>query len=600
MMISLPIGVRAQNTLWGDQGNGTFINPVLWADYNNLDVTSVGNDFYMTAATHHFMGMPILHSSDMVNWTIIARISRRLDIASRYDTPGQAYQHGTWAPAIRYTNGLFYVYVCTPYEGLIMSTATNAAGPWSPWYVVKSIAGWEDPCPYWDNVDSAGGDGPNGQQAYLVRSKTGAGSLILHKMSWDGKTLLDTGRTIATGSGLEGPKLTKRNGYYYIFAPEGGIDSGYQVVLRAQTIYGPYSSKTILEKGTTKVNGPHQGSWIDLPNGQSWFYHFQELDGWGRICHLEPAQWDTNNWPSVGVEFGTTGIGEPVLNPTKPNVGAIFPIQLPQNSDEFSLTTLGLQWLWNHNPDSTRWSLAARPGWLRLTARPIANQSGTSGTGTAVPFSEDNIQFAYNTLVQEAMGRACSGITKMSVGGMIDGQRAGLTLFGQVYGWIGVVRTSGVLGIRTNINGTYTTGPTLTADSVFLKAALDTNSCIGFAYSLDGLTYTVLGPTNKVVGRTWYEGIKFGLFTYNLSTGTSGGYVDFDYFHYSHDGPQPAVTAIGQQELLLKRKTASKGGMIWYGRGMFLMSTHLREGRPDDYFTLMGERVPPPPQQSCL
>ena len=106
-----------QQAAWGDLGDGTFRNPVLLADYNNLDVIRVGQDFYMISASHHFMGMPVLHSKDMVNWTLIARISRELKIHDRYDTPGQAYQHGTWAPAIRFHDGKFFVYVCTPQEG---------------------------------------------------------------------------------------------------------------------------------------------------------------------------------------------------------------------------------------------------------------------------------------------------------------------------------------------------------------------------------------------------------------------------------------------------------------------------------------------------
>ena len=408
-------------------------------------------------------------------------------------------------------------------------------------------------------------------------------------MSWDGKTLLDSGQTIAAGSGLEGPKLMKRNGYYYIFAPEGGIDKGYQVVLRSKVLYGPYVSKTILEQGATAVNGPHQGSWIDLANGDSWFYHFQQNAGWGRIAHLEPAQWGADDWPTIG-NPDSSGVGEPVARPKKPAVGAAFPVQTPQSSDEFTSTTLGLQWLWNHNPDSTKWSLTARPGWLRLTARPIANQSGTDGTGGSVKFSEDNILFAYNTLVQLAMGRACFAIAKISVGGMIDGQRAGLTLFGQVYGWIGAVKQGSTVGIRANVNGAYTTGPTLSSDTVFLKAMLDTNSCISFAYSLNGSAYTGLGPTNQAVTRTWYEGIKFGLFTYNLSTGVPGGYMDVDYFHYTHDGPQSAVSVI-KPTFGVKRLAPRENRMIRLGRGLpFPAITNGKEGN-SAFFTVKGERL---------
>jgi beta-xylosidase len=524
---------------WGDQGDGTFKNPMLWSDYNNLDVILVGSDFYMIAASHHFMGMPVLHSSDGVNWTLLTRIYRRLDIDPRYNTPGQAYQDGTWAPAIRFHDGRFWVYVTTPTEGLIMTSTADAAGPWDPWFVVKAVAGWEDPCPFWDDVANAGGDGPNGEKAYLIRSQTGAGPLIVQQMSWDGKQLLGTTTTVANGSTLEGPKLGKRNGYYYIFAPEGGIDNGYQVVFRSSAILGPYQSKTILEQGSTSTNGPHQGSWIDLPNGQSWFYHFQQNGGWGRIAHLEPAQWGADDWPTVGVDLDGNGIGEPVAQPKKPDVGATFPITVPASSDEFDGSALGVQWLWNHNPDDTKWSLTARPGWLRLSAQPLANKSGTSAASGSVPFVEDSIIFAYNTLVQLAMGKVASAVTKLDTTGIVDGQRAGITLFGQSYGWVGVVGTAGKSVVRANVNGTYATGPTLTDTTVYLKASMSASSQISFAYSTDGVTFTSLGGS-ATVGRTWFEGIKFGLFSYNLSTAAAGGVADFDYFHYTHDGPHPA------------------------------------------------------------
>jgi beta-xylosidase len=530
--------------LWGDQGNGTFKNPVLWADYNNLDVIAVGGDFYMIAASHHFMGMPVLHSKDMVNWSLISRIYRRLGLDPRYDTPGQAYQHGTWAPAIRYNAGRFWIYVTTPVEGLLMTSAIDAAGPWDPWTVVRAVADWEDPCPFWDDVDNAGGDGPGGRKAYLVRSQLRAGPIIIQEMSWDGKTLLGNPTTVATGPTLEGPKLHKRNGMYYIFAPEGGIDAGYQVVLRAAAILGPYTKRTILERGSTATNGPHQGSWIDLPSGQSWFYHFQQNQGWGRIAHLEPARWGADGWPAAGIDLDGNGIGEPVAQPMKPNLGGpgsvtgpTYPLGVPQTSDEFDTASLGLQWLWNHNPDDSKWSLATRPGWLRLGARALSPRGGTNGAdGGSVPFAEDSIVFAYNTLVQLAMGKVCAAVAKLDTTGMIDGQRAGLTLFGQTYGWIGVVRANGQGGIRANINGTYTSGPALTGNTLFLRASINATSQISFAYSLDGVSFTALGGS-LTVGRTWFEGIKFGLFSYNLSTGPAGGFADFDYFHYTHDGP---------------------------------------------------------------
>lgn len=527
-----------ESSNWGDQGNGTFKNPFLLADYNNLDVIRVGDNFYMTSAAHHFMGMPVLHSKDMVNWKIIARISRNLKIDKRYDTPGQSYQHGTWAPAIRYHEGKFYVYVCTPQEGLLVSTSSNPAGPWEPWQLIREVKNWEDPCPFWDDVENAGGDGPNGRQAYLVRSRLGAGPLIVHKMSWDGKTVYGEGETVAKGPTLEGPKFLKRNGDYYIFAPEGGIDQGYQVVLRSKNIWGPYEKRTILEQGSTEINGPHQGSWIDLESGESWFYHFQQHMGWGRIGHLQPAGWDNEGWPWIGEDYDKNGIGEPVKEYRKPDVGNTFPIISPKSADEFDSHNLGLQWLWNHNPDNDFWSLTENPGWLRLKAKPISAASGIAGVqNLQIPFEEDNITFAYNTLVQLAMGKESSAIIKMDASNMADGQRAGATLFGKNYGWIGLVKEKGKLFVKTNIKGEYSNGPEFKGNIIYFKLALNAPSNPMFYFSKDGINYEQLGE-DYTVGRDWFEGIKFGLFTYHLSDAKAKGSVDFDYFRYQNDGPK--------------------------------------------------------------
>ncbi|HEY6900234.1 MAG TPA: glycoside hydrolase 43 family protein, partial [Puia sp.] len=241
---------------WGDQGNGTYINPVLYADYSDPDVIRVDNKYYMVCSEFHYMGMPILESDDMVNWTIAGRIYSRIDLPGYSDF--HRFAGGSWAPAIRYHDHKFYVYFCTPDEGLFMSSAEKPEGPWSPLVTVRQIPGWEDPCPFWDE------DG----KAYLGHSRKGAGPIIIHKMSPDGTTLLDEGVTVYTGPTAEGTKLFKLNGYYYISIPEGGVGTGWQTVLRSKNIYGPYEKKVVLEKGSTPINGPHQGALVATPAGQ--------------------------------------------------------------------------------------------------------------------------------------------------------------------------------------------------------------------------------------------------------------------------------------------------------------------------------------------
>ena len=377
---------------WGDLGNGYYANPVLKADFSDPDLIRVGEDFFMVCSDFHFMGMPVLHSRDLVNWSVIGRVYDRLDIDPQYDTM-EAYAKGSWAPAIRYHDGLFYVYFCTPDEGLYMSTAEHPAGPWAPLHEVKRIAKWEDPCPFWDD------DG----RAYLGHSTVGAGPIIIHRMSPDGKELLDEGRIVYVGKTAEGTKIYKRNGFYYLVIPEGGVERGWQTTLRSKDIYGPYERRVVLKKGRTELNGPHQGGLVELESGESWFLHFQSAGALGRVCHLQPVTW-VDDWPVMGCA------GEPVSIYRKPTVEtSLEPLSLVTD-DNFEKPELGLQWQWNHNPVDTHWSLTERPGYLRLRAMPAPD-----------------IARARNTLTQKLIGGRGVVTAEFGLAHVTEGKLAGLT-----------------------------------------------------------------------------------------------------------------------------------------------------------------------------
>jgi beta-xylosidase len=513
MLLSCQV-VFAQNGLtpkqtgtWGDQGNGTYKNPILNADYSDPDVIRVGDDFYMVCSDFHFMGMPVLKSHDLVNWTIIGQIYNRLDIDPGYSTMTK-YSKGSWAPAIRYHDGKFYVYFCTPEEGLYMSTVTDPAGRWSPLTEVKRIPKWEDPCPFWDD------DG----QAYLGHSHTGAGPIIIHKMSSDGKKLLDTGVTVYRGPTSEGTKIYKRNGYYYIIIPEGGVATGYETALRSKSIYGPYERKIVLEKGSTKINGPHQGGLVELKSGEWWFVHFQDDGAIGRVCHLEPVKW-VDDWPVMGVDQDGNGIGEPVSVYQKPNVGKQYPISAPQTSDEFNSTKLGLQWQWNHNPVDANWSLTDSKGYLALKAMQ----------------SPDN-KHARNTITQKLMGKKGVITTSLDLLQMAEGQHAGLALLGQNIYEIGVIDTNGKTMLFANNNGKVTPGPMLKQGVVYLRLSADlSNDHTILEYSLNNKDFVQLGDKCVLAKKNYWKGVRPGLFSYN--TKQDGGTALFDWFHYQYDGP---------------------------------------------------------------
>ena len=500
-----------QTGAWGDQLNGTYKNPILNADYSDPDVIKVGDSFYMVCSEFHFMGMPVLKSKDLVNWTIIGQVYSRLDLDDKYNRMDK-YGAGSWAPSIRYHKGKFYVYFCTPDEGLYMSTATDPAGKWAPLTEVKRTSGWEDPCPFWDT------DG----QAYLGHSKLGAGPIILHKMSSDGKKLLDEGVTVYEGPVSEGTKIYKRNGYYYIIIPEGGVATGYETALRSKNIYGPYERKIVLEQGTTAINGPHQGGLVDLDSGESWFIHFQDVGALGRVCHLEPVKW-IDNWPVIGVDNDNNGIGEPVSVWAKPKVKTKSVINAPQTSDEFNKLKLGFQWQWNHNPVNEKWSLNRRKGFLSLSAMQSADH-----------------KHARNTITQKLMGKTGMITTLLYASHMLDGQKAGLSLEGQNIYEIGLMNREGVLYLFADHNGKLTMGPALTQNSILLRVVVDliTNHNV-LQYSMDGRIFTQLGGECILSASNYWKGIRPSLFSYNDKQ--DGGEALFDWFMYKHDGPSTGI-----------------------------------------------------------
>lgn len=499
-------GTFYNDVRWGDLGNGTFANPVLNADYSDPDVIRVGEKYYMVCSEFQFMGMPVLESEDMVNWTIIGQIYTKINFPE-YDQ-NQRYGGGSWAPSIRYHDSKFWVYFCTPNEGLFMSNATNPAGPWSPLVNVRNVSGWEDPCPLWDD---------NGQ-AYIGRSQLGGGPIIIHKMNAEGTGLMvGSGTTVYNGPTSEGTKLFKKDGYYYISIPEGGVGGGWQTVLRSSSIYGPYDKKVVLEMGSTPVNGPHQGALVDTPNGEWWFYHFQSLDPLGRVVHLQPVTW-VDGWPVIGVDYDKNGIGEPVKVCKKPNVGKTIPVHTPQTSDDFTTAALGLQWQFNHNPVNENWSLTQRPGYFTLRA-----------------LTADCLRNSKNMLTQKIMGYIGEASTEVDCSQLADGQRAGLLCIGNKYNAIGVYYLNGERKIYMESEGTFTTFGTIAEGTVYFKVALDANANKHqFYYSLNNQDYTSCGESFSEGSRDW-KGTRVGLFSYNEKS--SEGNAFFNWFKYNVDGP---------------------------------------------------------------
>jgi beta-xylosidase len=485
-------------------------NPVLFADYSDPDIIRAGNDFYLIASSFHFApGIPILHSLDLVHWEIVGHILPRLDFDPRYDMKGgMRYGGGVWAPSVRFHDGLYYVYFPTPDEGIFVSTAPRMTGPWSAPATVIAGSGLEDPCPFWDD------DG----NAYLVHSKLGAGPLILHRMSPDGKSVLDDGRIIVQDPvhlpTLEGPKLYKRDGWYYIFAPMGGVGQGSQAVLRSQNIHGPYDYRIVLAQGDTNVNGPHQGGYVETPDGKGWFVHFSSRGAHGRIVYLEPVRWE-NGWPVIGATAPGKVTGQPVAQDVLPVIAQGAEDMKPQTSDEFNEKTLAPMWEWNHNPDDSHWSLTERKGYLRL--RPA--------------YAEDLLH-ARNTLTEMMQDESLEFTTRVDLKHLTDGDRAGLSLFDESLSYIAVKQTESQRNLVFSLREHDTIGPVVHVRTIQLRAKVNVDT-VSYCYSLDGgRSFQILGqPVNLV--SSWWKAARPALFAFTALRGPFGAsYVDFDWVHY--------------------------------------------------------------------
>jgi beta-xylosidase len=487
-----------------DSGDGTYRNPVLHADYSDPDVIRVGDDFFMTASSFNCTpGLPILHSRDLVNWSLINHAVKNLP-HPRYDQfqPGC----GVWAPTIRFQDGKFWIFFPTPDEGIYVTTAKHPAEKWSEPQLLQAGKGLIDPCPLWDD------DG----RAYLVHAYAGSRAGIKHRlqvcpMAWDASRLLGEGQVVFHAPEkhptIEGPKFLKRDGWYYILAPAGGVETGWQAVLRSRNIYGPYEDKVVLTQGKTAVNGPHQGALVDAADGSWWFVHFQDADFHGRIVHLQPVRWE-DGWPMMGSN------GEPVQSHHKPLNGAVQGFRIPQTSDEFEGAELGRQWQWQANHKDGWFSLAARRGHLRLYALP-----------STIPWNE-----LPNLLLQKFPAPGFAVETSLDFFPRQEGDEAGLVIAGQSSAAISLRRASN----RNQLLFRQNNGETLlladAAGQMRLRVAVNRDGTCQFSFATDGEFVAV--PDAFTATKGVWIGAKVGLFAMSLAAHDAVAHADFDYFRF--------------------------------------------------------------------
>lgn len=440
--------------MWlADLGNGNYRNPILYADYSDPDAIRVGEDYFMVASSFsNSPALPILHSKDLVNWKVVNYCLKHIP-EFRYNNP--LHGCGVWAPSIRYHEGTYYVCFPMPDEGIYMTTTKDPFGEWSEPVNIRPGAGWIDPCPFWDD------DGNAYLVAGVAKSRIGYKS-VLHivRMRPDGMGIFGDEVKIFDGNEngqitIEGPKMYKRNGYYYIFAPAGGVKTGWQTILRSKNPFGPYEHKVVLRQGDSLVNGPHQGAWVDTVTGEDWFLHFQDVYAAGRITHLQPMHWE-NDWPIIGVNKEGNDYGEPVMQYVKPNIGKTaeeindtdkYPVCEPDTADEFDTDKMMLQWQWNSNYDDS-WYVTKTDAYGKKVPDGSYIRLNALASTPLRPVSDYR-----NLLLQKWPAPEFECVTKMCVNGLENGDYAGIVSLGVEYGAVGIVKNFGEYSIRT-VRGT--------------------------------------------------------------------------------------------------------------------------------------------------
>lgn len=507
-----------------DNGDGTYTNPVLYADYSDPDVCAVGEDYYLTASSFNCIpGLPILHSKDLVNWQIIGYALQELEPKELFDKP----QHGkgVWAPAIRYHNDSLFIYWGDPDLGIFMVKAKDPAGEWSKPVCVISGKGMIDPCPLWDD---------NGR-CYLVNgwanSRCGFNSVLsVRELSADGTRAIGQPRIVFDGGQVnhtsEGPKFYKRDGYYWIMNPAGGVEMGWQLAMRSKSPYGPYEWKRVMWQGKTDINGPHQGAWVHTAQGEDWFLHFNDKGAYGRVVYLQPVDW-SSGWPMMGNH------GEPYTRYEKPKANSKQQIVNPQESDEFN-DGLDLQWQWHAN-------------YHQFYGQPTADGCYRLYT-IEQPEGFKSLWDVPNLLLQKPTAPRFTATAKVRFASKEDGQYSGLVMMGRDYSALVICRQGDEFLLQRHTamgadEGMAETQQTLTTlqstdcDTIpyapaiyldlYLRMAVKDGICT-YSYSLDGKRFKQAGEPFKMRQGKWI-GSKFGFVAECCSLNASRGWLDVDW-----------------------------------------------------------------------
>ena len=529
-----PAMAQYRSEVWvSDEGNGMYRNPVLHADYSDPDVCAVGEDYFLTASSFNCTpGLPILHSKDLVNWKIVNYALKKVEPVEYYNEA--RHGKGVWAPSIRFHEGMYYIYWGDPDFGIFMVKTRDPYGEWDKPVLVKAGKGMIDPCPLWDD------DG----RVYLAHAWAGSRAkfnsvLTVCELNKEGTKVISDPVLVFDGNDgvnhtIEGAKFYKRNGFYYLFAPAGGVVSGWQLVMRSKNVYGPYEPRIVMAQGKTDINGPHQGGWVDTPAGESWFLHFQDKGAYGRVLHLNPMKW-VNDWPVIGVDKDGDGCGDPVSRYRKPKTDKTYPIETPVESDEFDTRKLGLQWEWHANYQDV-FGFTTNMGYVRIYGHELSPHF-------------KNFWEVPNLLMQKFPAEEFTATAKLKVSAKDDGQLSGLIIMGWDYSWIGVEKQEEKFLLKQAVckdaeQGNLEQVSTLAVlepsrkfeaglfpnfeREIYIRVRVGKEAYCRFSYSLDGKKFTEAGTLFKARQGKWI-GAKVGMFSVTPH-GKERGWLDVDWF----------------------------------------------------------------------
>ncbi len=491
-----------------DNGDGTFTNPVLYADYPDPDIIRVGDEFYMVSTSFvDVPGIRILHSEDLVNWEIAGHAAIDVGVGPAYDLEGEtAYRGGYWACSLRYHDGTFYVLV-NPTFGNARLYYTDDVG--SGWQYHQLDRPAYDPGLFFDD-DGTG---------YIL---CGHSEMSLMELSPDYSSVVSQSDNVFNAGG-EGAHVVKRGDYYYVFNANPNVWPFQLRCSRAKHLEGPWETGQVV---LTAATGGHQGSILQLADGSWYGFVHQDSGAIGRMPKIGPVFWE-NDWPVFGTPENRNVIANTNAKPILDKA-----LRQPATSDGFSSTELGLQWQWNHNPDPSKWSLSERSGYLRLK-----------------PLQANRFWTARNTLTQKGQGPQSHGFVKLDLSGLAPGDRAGIGTLGKVNGNIYVtVDGEGNKLLRTSMDhrgvGQHdgAVPVPVVGNDIYLRVDLDFEEELGMcSYSYDGSSWTRFGGVFTLgfdIAHATFQGQKFAIFCYNSDTDSSPGYVDVDSFTFGNSAEQ--------------------------------------------------------------